>query len=373
MRNKVTIESKDVIAVTGSSGLIGSAIIRRLAGRFNLVGLDRDGPPYPPVEAECIPMDITSEDSIKRAMSRLRYAYGNRIASVIHLAAFYDFSGKPSNLYEEITVKGTGKLLEALKDFEVDQFVFSSTNLIYKPTVPGRKINEDCPVEPNWDYPESKIDTENLIREQHGNIKTVILRIAGIYDNLCHSIPLSNQIQRIFERQFTSHFYSGDISHGNVFLHLDDMIVALEKTIERRQYLPTHTVLNIGEPETPSYEELQRTIGYLIHGEDWKTYEIPKPIAKAGAWGLDLFGNPFIKPWMIDRADDHYELDISRARNLLDWWPAKSLLRSLPEMIAELKKNPLKWYHENNLNPPGWLIKEYEQMEENEPLEIRNF
>ncbi len=85
-------------------------------------------------------------------------------------------------------------------------------------------------------------------------------------------------------------------------------------------------------------EELQDKIGLLIHGEEWKTYELPAPLAKFGAWTMDLFGDPFIKPWMIDRADDHYELDISRAEKLLGWRPSHNLLETLPVIIQHLKK-----------------------------------
>jgi hypothetical protein len=37
---------------------------------------------------------------MKGAFERIRIAYGERIASVIHLAAYYDLSGEPSPLYE---------------------------------------------------------------------------------------------------------------------------------------------------------------------------------------------------------------------------------------------------------------------------------
>lgn len=350
---------REVILITGSSGLIGSQIVKRLAKMFRVIGLDNTGSPFPPTEAECVCYDITSEDSIRAAMERVRYGYGNKIASVIHLAAYYDFSGKPSPLYQEVTVKGTEKFLHVLQNFEVGQFIFSSTNLIYKPTKPGQKISEDCPLEANWDYPESKIDTEEIIRENRGNIPAVLLRLAGVYDDQGHSIPIAHQIQRIYERQFTSHFYSGDISHGNVFIHSDDLVDAIEKTVEKRNDLPDEIAINIGEPKTLSYEELQRTLGKLIHGEDWETYELPKALAKAGAWGMDLFGDPFIKPWMIDRADDHYELDISRARELLDWEPKHNLLDTLPKIIENLKSNPLKWYQQNKLDPPSKLEKHH--------------
>ena len=282
-------------------------------------------------------------------MERIRNGYGDKIASVIHLAAYYDFSGKPSPLYEEVTVKGTEKLIDALQDFQVDQFIFSSTNLIYKPAEPGKKINESSPVEPNWDYPESKVDTEELIRKKRGKIPVVLLRLAGVYDEWTHSIPIAHQVQRIYEKQFTSHFYSGDVTHGNVFLHMDDLLDAIEKTVDKRKSLPEEIAINIGESVTPSYQQLQDKIGLLIHGEEWKTYEVPAPLAKAGAWTMDLFGDPFIKPWMIDRADDHYELDISLAEKLLGWTPKHNLPDTLPEMIQNLKADPENWYKENKL------------------------
>ncbi len=344
--------NKDVIIVTGSSGLIGTEIIKLLSKKYTVVGLDKVGNPYPPAEAEWICFDITSEESIRAAMGRFKYVYGTKIASVIHLAAYYDFSGEPSPLYEKVTVQGTENFLNVLKDYEVEQFVFSSTNLIYKPTEPGQKINEDCPLEPNWDYPESKVDTEQVIRDNRGSMKAVLLRLAGLYDEECHSIPISHQIKRIYEKQFTSHFYSGDTSHGNVFLHMNDLLDAIEKTVDKRKVLDEEIAINIAEPETPSYQELQNKIGKLIHGEEWDTYEVPAPLAKTGSYVMDVFGDPFIKPWMIDRADDHYELDISRANKLLDWHPKHSLMDTLPEIIEKLKADPVKWYKENDLDPP---------------------
>ncbi len=113
--------------------------------------------------------------------------------------------------------------------------------------------------------------------------------------------------------------------------------------------------LLLGEPETLSYGELQRALGRLIHGEEWETYQIPEPLAEAGAWlqdALPLGEEPFIQPWMIERADDHYALDITRARTMLGWEPKHSLRDTLPKMVAALKADPLGWYRENNLEPP---------------------
>ena len=187
--------NRETVIVTGSSGLIGSAVVRRLAQRFRVVGFDRAGPPHPPPEAECVCVDLTSDESVRAALDRVRRGYGEAIAAVVHLAAYYDFSGEPSPKYEEVTVRGTGRLLRGLRSFRVGQFVFSSTMLVHAPTEPGRKITEDSPIDPTWDYPVSKDRTEELIRRERGDIPAVILRIAGVYDDRCHSIPLAHQIQ----------------------------------------------------------------------------------------------------------------------------------------------------------------------------------
>lgn len=188
-----------IILVTGSSGFIGSAVVHRLAREYTVIGLDREGDPHPPIEAECVCMDVTEEESVRTALARVRYAHGERIASVVHLAAYYDFSGEPSPRYEQVTVRGTERLLRGLREFQVEQFVFSSTMLIHAPSQPGERIDEASQVEGKWDYPQSKIDTEQLIRAERGDVPAVLLRIAGVYDDGCHSIPIAHHIQRIYD------------------------------------------------------------------------------------------------------------------------------------------------------------------------------
>ncbi len=350
--------SPGVVIVTGSSGLIGYAAAKRLTERVTTVGFDRDDPPEPPPTAGCVRVDLTSDESVDRALAGVRARHGERVASIIHLAAYYDFSGEPSPKYEEITIRGTERLLRAIKRFQVEQFVFSSTMLVHAPCAPGQRINEDWPLEPKWDYPESKVTTERLIRAERGDIPAVLLRIAGVYDDRCHSIPLARQIQRIYERRVTSRVFPGAISHGQAFVHLEDLVEAFLRVVERRAELPPELPLLVGEPATLSYDELQHTLGRLIHGEEWETREIPKALAKAGAWVQDqmpLGDEPFIKPWMIDLADDHYALDITRARTLLGWEPKRSLGGTLPKMIAALEADPLGWYRANKLEPPSSL------------------
>jgi nucleoside-diphosphate-sugar epimerase len=354
---------KEIILLTGSSGLIGSAVAERFAERYQVVGLDVQEPRQPS-SADFVEMDISSDVSVQSGLRTVRQRHGDRIASVIHLAAYYDFKGEPSPLYDEITVRGTERLLRELQSFRVEQFVFSSTMLVHKPCQPGETIDESSPVEGKWDYPKSKVATEELIQRQRGDIPCVLLRIAGVYNDACHSIPIAHQIQRILERHMTSGVYPGDVNCGQAFVHLDDLVDALWLLAERRARLPGELTLLIGEPETLSYDELQRTLGQLIHGEEWTTRQIPKALAKTGAWlqdHLPLAEDPFIKPWMIDLADDHYALNISRARTLLGWQPKHSLRETLPAMVAALQADPHGWYKANKLEAPSDLEEKFAQ------------
>jgi nucleoside-diphosphate-sugar epimerase len=351
---------KPVVIVTGSSGLLGQSVLRALASSYQLVGFDRAGPPYPPHEAECVSVDVTVPETIDRGLDRVRYAYGDRLASVIHLAAYYDFSGEPSDLYEEVTVRGTERLLRALQGFDVEQFLFSSTMLVHRPTQPGHPIDEQTPLEGKWAYPQSKIDTERCIHAGRDDIKTVVLRIAGVYTDTCDSIPLAHQMQRIYEKRLTGCVYPGDVSHGQTFVHLDDVTAAMTRAVDRRQTLPEEAIMLIGEPETYSYDQLQHTLADLIHGDpEWRTQEIPKAVAKTGAWIQDQIPGieePFIRPWMIDLADDHYELDLSRALEMLAWEPRHRLLDTLPRMVEALQADPAAWYRRHGLAIPSDML-----------------
>ncbi len=340
---------KEVIIVSGSSGLLGTALIQKIASHYRVVGLDKTGSPFPPAEAECVCIDITSDKSMKFAFERIRYGYGNKIASVVHLAAYYDFLGKPSDLYDKITVKGTERIIKFLQDFEVEQFIFSSSMLVYQPSSPGVKITEDWPLDPKWDYPKSKVATEKVLHEKRGKIPVVIMRMAGVYSEEGNSIPITNQVQRIYEKQFTARLYPANTSHGSTYVHLDDLINSIALTIDKRKELPPEIVLNIGDDETLSYQELQDNISIEIRGKRSKIIHIPKWFAKFGAFMLNIFGKAFIKPWMIDRADDHFELDSSKAKELIGWHPAHGLRDTLPKMIKNLKDNPKKFYKINKL------------------------
>jgi nucleoside-diphosphate-sugar epimerase len=186
-----------------------------------------------------------------------------------------------------------------------------------------------------------------------------MLRIGGVYDEDGHTVPIAQQINRIYQKQLESYFFPGNASHGQAFVHLDDLIDCFRKVIERRDVLDPFEVFLIAEPDLMSYKELQDEIGQLVHGEEWRTVWIPKLIAKAGAWAKAALGGEeegtFIKPWMIDLADDHYPVSIRRAREKLSWEPRRRLRDTLPKIVGRLKQDPRRWFEINKLPIPETL------------------
>lgn len=158
----------DIILITGSNGRIGNAVMKRLRERFDsVVGFDLSAPTPPPPECVRIAIDIASDDSVRDGLRVLREHHGRKIASVIHLAAFYGFVDKPSPKYDAIAVEGTRRLLRCLcEGFEVEQFVSSSTMVVHAPINPGQRIDEDSPVGPTWAYLEWEAQTEVLDRAE---------------------------------------------------------------------------------------------------------------------------------------------------------------------------------------------------------------
>lgn len=369
--------TKPIVVITGATGNLGRSLAADLGRDYRIVGLDRtpEDADFPVLEA-----DFSDDASVARAFGELRQRFGSRIASVIHLVAFFDFSGEESPLYQSVNVEGTRRLLRALRDVEVEQLVYASTMLVHAPCRPGERIDETQPIDPRWAYPQSKAQAEAVIKAEHGAIPYVLLRLAGVYDERSMVPTLAQQMARIYDRNVQSHFYSGSMQVGQSMLHRADMVDAFRRTVDRRHDLPAATELLVGEPEALGYDDLQDELGFLIHGrEDWLTLRVPKPVAAVGAWAQDKLEpvipdavdqgeDPFIKPFMVFMADDHYALDIGRARRLLGWEPRHRLRDTLPAMVADLKADPLAWYERNKVTPPDWLSEAAEQTASPEAL-----
>ncbi|MGH8589606.1 MAG: NAD-dependent epimerase/dehydratase family protein, partial [Gammaproteobacteria bacterium] len=123
-------DPRPIVLITGATGNLGRSLGEALGRDYRVVGLDlkAKGADFPVFEA-----DFTSDAAVELGLRKFRDAFGSRIASIIHLVAYFDFTGEDNPLYKSVNVEGTRRLLRALQDFEVNQFVYSSTMLVHAP------------------------------------------------------------------------------------------------------------------------------------------------------------------------------------------------------------------------------------------------
>ena len=353
----MTSDGKPIVLMTGVAGDVGAAVVDALKDGYRIVGMDRKSDGSVPV----LEADFTDDASVIRAFEDFRQRYGREIASVVHLAAYFDFTGEDNPLYHTLNVDGTRRLLAALRRFDVEQLVYSGTMLVHEPTTPGHLIDEEHPIDPRWAYPQSKAQAEDVIREERGRIPAVLLHLAGLYDDEVLIPTLAHQVAWIYEEDLESYFYPADLETGQSMVHKDDLAAAFRAAVDRRSELPALTTILVGEPQPIGYGALQDQLGELIHGQRWTTVRVPAALAAAGAWVQDKVmpqlpgrlggGTPFVRPFMAMQADSHYALDISRARHLLGWHPKHTLADTLPKVVAKLKADPAGWYKKNAI---GW-------------------
>ncbi|MBT0585162.1 vitamin K epoxide reductase family protein [Alteromonas oceanisediminis] len=367
-----------IVIVTGASGNIGANLCQALSPNYTTIGLDVEACEDADDSYEC---DLTSLASIELILHKIREKHGEQIAAVFNLAAYFDFTGKSHPLYDQLNVQGTAALLDALQSFHVDRFIYASTMLVHQAAEPGIKIDESTPIDPQWAYPESKAKAEEAVKAHCKDIPYSIIRLAGLYDDESAVPTLSYQIARIYEKDFKSHVYAGDLMAGQAFIHRDDMLDLFTQALDKRNELPQQHEILAGEESVMGYRALQNRIGQLVFGEQtWDTFTVPEQLAKAGAWvqeksepiipdAIDYGEKPFIRPFMIDLASQHYHLDISKAKAELSWAPKYSIYDKLADIIAALKADPSHWYQVNGITRPDWIQTAAEKNEQ--PHELR--
>jgi nucleoside-diphosphate-sugar epimerase len=136
---------RPIVLITGAAGNIGRSLARALRQHYTVVGLDVVGgdTDYPVIE-----VDLADGESVAKALDHIGSEYGRRIASVVHLAAFFDFSGEDKPQYKTVNVDGSRNLIRGLQPFDVEQFVYSGTMLVHEPGRPGERIDESRAIAP---------------------------------------------------------------------------------------------------------------------------------------------------------------------------------------------------------------------------------
>ena len=164
------------ILITGASGLVGNALVERLANHARVIALVRDSVPDLPKEVEVVRFDLRQSDVP---------LLNDVPETVVHLAQSPRYREFPDGAAEvfEIGVAATHRLLAWARQQGVQRFVYASSGGIYGHG--DMAFEEDAPVVgpagPLSHYLTTKHCGE-LLTESYGNVMIVIiLRFFFVY------------------------------------------------------------------------------------------------------------------------------------------------------------------------------------------------
>jgi dihydroflavonol-4-reductase len=154
----------DVTVVTGGTGFVGAAVVRRLISAGHRVRvLARSGNPrrlLTGLPVEIVDGDLADADSLRRCLHGCRLLF--------HVAAMYSLWARDRRLFYEVNVEGTRRILRAAAEAGVGRVVYTSTVGAVGFPKDGRPGTEETPVglaDMVGDYKRSKFLAEEVARD----------------------------------------------------------------------------------------------------------------------------------------------------------------------------------------------------------------
>src|SRR3954452_18391522 len=348
------------VAVTGASGNVGTALLRRLAGSgaAEVRGLARrqppDGGPYDGVRWHLTDLgEVASE--------RVLPEFLEGADAVVHLAWALQPGRHPEAL-RRVNVEGTRRVVRAAVATGVGHVVHMSSLGAYAGGPPGVQVAEDWPTTgiPSSQYSRDKAEAERAVRElldRHPEVTTSVVRptlvlqpeaaseigryfLGPVVDGLARALP--GPIAQLLPIPLPGVTVA--------FVHADDVADALERVLDRRAPGPfnlaaqplidgaaLHRVaerrapgpFNLAAEPLMDGEAIARALG---------TVRIPTPAlllrtALSAAFHAHLVPT---EPGWLDLGLQAPALDTTRARRLLDWAPFHRGDEVLAQFVAAL-------------------------------------
>jgi len=269
------MSSKETVLVTGGAGYIGSHTVKQLLKRNyevvvydNLVSGHRDFV----LTENFVRGDIGNRELLEKTLEEYEPD------AVMHFAAHCrveESVRNPAKYYDNNVAKGL-TLLNAVNDYGVDKFIFSSSAAIYgePESVP---IKEDAPKNPKNPYGQTKLTYERILNDYtHAYpVSACSLRyfnaagtdpegdLGEIHDPETHLIPVVLEAaagKREYIEIYGTDYATPDGTPIRDFIHVNDLasahIAALEVLEDGSE---THLACNLGTGEGHSVKEVIET------------------------------------------------------------------------------------------------------------------
>lgn len=319
------------IVITGASGNVGSALVRRLAddGGHELVGVVRRPPSS---EASFPAMEWVAVDLTDDADTAALHAACEGADAVVHLAWGFQPSHREAHL-RALGVGGTGRVIDAVVATGVPHLVHMSSVGAYSPKHDDAPVDETWPTEgvPTSMYSRHKAAAERLLDELEVDAPDVIVtrvRPGIIGQRGAGSALLRYGLPAFVPAGLLRHVPVLPIDSGLVIpmVHADDVADALSRVLDAR----VPGAFNLAAEPPVTAQDVADALGArLVH--------VPSAAVRAAvsaSWHARV--QPLDPGW-IDMGYSVPLLDTTRARTELGWAPSADATSVLAETLAGMQ------------------------------------
>lgn len=349
---------KTTLIVTGASGLVGGYFINAVRERYYIHAIARRGQSDTEVPVHenvnwhrC---DIRDGKQVSRLVDYIGAV--SRVDFLFHFAGYYDFTNRHCDDYRRTNVDGTRHVLEGAARLGVKRFIFSSSLAVSEFAGASRTINEETPPDADYPYARSKRQAEELVRSFSTQFPCTIARLAALYSDWCEYAPLYVMLNALLGDGWRSRLVAGKGETALPYLHVQDVNAFWLKTIENHELLGNLDVLAASPNGCVAHNDIFAAAKLGWDGGEGGAGAIRVPVwlATTGL-ALRLFLGrcigrpPFERPWMMRYIDKQMRIDAWATHDRLGWSPRRRyhLLRRLPYLIENMKRNPAVWERRN--------------------------
>jgi nucleoside-diphosphate-sugar epimerase len=344
------------MVVTGASGFVGRHVLDHLKDDYEIVGIARRSQrragvaPHPNIR--WVEADIGERSQVEAAFATIAATGGADY--VVHLAAYYDFTGLDSPEYTRTNVDGLRHVLDSSTTLPIRRFIFASSLAACRFPADGRALTESSAPDGDHVYARSKRQGEAMLDEYQQAFPCAIVRLAALFSDWCEYPPIFVQLNTWLSTLWNASIVAGRGLTAIPYLHVDDAVTFLRRVLESERELTPGDVLIASGDGAVSHRELFGTATLAYHGKRRNPRYVPKLLCRGGIRVLDALGRvtgqrPFERPWMADYIDREMRVDSSVTRRLLGWAPRArlGLLRRVPFLVENLKTDPHEWIARN--------------------------
>jgi nucleoside-diphosphate-sugar epimerase len=344
------------IILTGASGLIGRTLLEEWKNDFRFFAVARrtqqdcEAPVHPNIA--WMRADISDQDRISEVFREIATAGGADI--VIHLAAYYDFSGERHPEYRTTNILGTQNVLHLAQQVHPRLFVFSSSVAACPFPPPNEFVREDTPPSGEHIYSWSKREGERLIMDPRNTIRSCIVRLGAVYTDWCEYPPLYTMLQTWLSGSWKARILAGKGESAVPYIHMRDIISFFRRIIESAEQLPQKSIVQACTGGATSHRTLYQLSTRHYFGEERPPIFMPALAIIPGLHALRLIGRvtgnmPFEQPWMLRYVDEKLNVDASRTYELLNWRPnpRHAIDRRIRYLLEHMRAEPHLWQLKN--------------------------